>query len=137
MSKVFGARLKALRKQKKLSQSDLGRKVGVGYNQIGLYERGVTMPSAAVLPALARAFETTVDDLLSEPVVTETGTISLPAQAAPLAQKPTASEALDKKLTELIEASRELSEADRRTVISLLEAFVLRARITVLTEGQL
>ena len=56
MATVFGVRLRALRKQKRLSQDRLGKAVGVHYNQIGQYERGAALPSAPVLTALARVF---------------------------------------------------------------------------------
>ncbi len=129
MATVFGVRLRALRKQKRISQSKLGKAVGVHYNQIGLYERGAALPSAPVLKALARVFETTVDALLKESLTPATPKEPVPDIPPP---PPSPSEMLDTRLEELIEVSRTLSETDRRTVVALLDAFVLKTRIAAL-----
>jgi transcriptional regulator with XRE-family HTH domain len=48
-------RLRELPKQKGLSQSELGERVGVHYTHIGRYERGVSQPPADPLKRLADA----------------------------------------------------------------------------------
>ena len=49
----FGERLKQLRVQKGLSQTELGNLVKIHYTQIGRYERGLSKPSAEALSLLA------------------------------------------------------------------------------------
>ena len=51
----FAARLRALRKQKNMSQSTLGTIVGVHYTHIGRYEKGQSRPSGDTLLKLADA----------------------------------------------------------------------------------
>ena len=136
MTMAFGIRVKTLRKQKGLSQLQLGRMVGVHYNQIGLYERGGAMPSINVLSRLAHALGTTTDALLREPEP------PAPEPSRHLSVAPTNDDEtaptnrdenpLDARLTELVNAARELNETDRRTVVALLEAFVLKSRVAAM-----
>jgi transcriptional regulator with XRE-family HTH domain len=157
MNYLFGARLKALRKQKKLSQSKLGKAVGVHYNQIGRYELGRTIPSGPVLAALSKVLEISIDSLLSEtepipssvaPVRTVDAAVSEKNskeptrsghQAASSSLQPIPSDesaALRQRFDELAETCRGLSPEDLRTVIAVLEAFVLRARVSDLHIGR-
>ncbi len=59
----FADRLKQLRKQQGLSQSQLGSLVGVHYNHIGRYERGASQPSADVLSKIADVLDVSSDYL--------------------------------------------------------------------------
>jgi transcriptional regulator with XRE-family HTH domain len=61
----FQDRIKELRKQNNLSQSELGKLSGVHVTNISRYERGENMPTADVLARLAVALKTTGDYLLS------------------------------------------------------------------------
>ncbi len=45
----FASRLKQLRTQQGLSQTELAKEVGVHYNHIGRYERGQSKPTAETL----------------------------------------------------------------------------------------
>jgi transcriptional regulator with XRE-family HTH domain len=45
----FPERLLSLRKQKNLSQTELGKIVGVHYSHIGRYKRGISRPAADTL----------------------------------------------------------------------------------------
>lgn len=60
----FSDRLKQIRVQKGLSQSELGKIVGVHYTQIGRYEKRGAQPSTDVLSKLADALEVSADFLL-------------------------------------------------------------------------
>ena len=62
---TVGDRIKQLRKQKDLTQSDLAKEVDLTYIQIGRYETGKSNPSADVLQRLAKALETTTDFLMN------------------------------------------------------------------------
>ena len=51
---VDGKKIERLREEKGLSQQDLGKKIGgVAINSISSYERGIKIPSATILAAIA------------------------------------------------------------------------------------
>ena len=60
----FGNRLKTLRLQKKMTQSELAVKLGLTKSVISAYETGLRMPSYDVLLAIARIFKVSTDYLL-------------------------------------------------------------------------
>ena len=60
----FAERLRELRKQKGLSQAELGERVGIHYTHVGRYERGVSRPAADTLKRLADALGVSGDYLL-------------------------------------------------------------------------
>lgn len=60
----FGERLKELRLQKKMSQTELADLVGLRYAHISRYENGGSMPSAEMLMKLSKALAVSVDYLL-------------------------------------------------------------------------
>lgn len=62
--KVFGDRIKALRIQHGLKQSELAEKVGLGRTSITLIENGERAASIEVAYALADCFDVTTDYLL-------------------------------------------------------------------------
>ena len=60
----FASRLKQLRTQRGLSQTELAKKVGVHYNHIGRYERGQSKPAAETLTRLAESLGVSGDFLM-------------------------------------------------------------------------
>jgi transcriptional regulator with XRE-family HTH domain len=62
--KGLGAKIRRLREQAGLSQSELGEKLGVSYQQIQKYERGVNRFSVETLVKLARALDVPAAGLL-------------------------------------------------------------------------
>jgi len=62
----FDKRLTELRKQGKLSQDALAKKVGVHPNVIGRYERGEAKPTIEVATKMADVFEVSVDYLVGK-----------------------------------------------------------------------
>lgn len=58
---LFGSRLKELRKQKKMSQTELGRLLGITATQIGDMEKGDSATSMARLYELCEYFEVSAD----------------------------------------------------------------------------
>lgn len=62
----FSARLKELRKGKRISQTALGEVAGITLKQIQRYERGENEPTASVLIALAEYFDVTIDYLVGK-----------------------------------------------------------------------
>ena len=60
----IGARLRVRRKQLGLSQTELGERLGVSFQQLQKYERGTNRISASSLIVLADALECRPTDLL-------------------------------------------------------------------------
>lgn len=54
----------ALRKNKGITQSELGERVGVSFQAVSKWERGETLPDISVLPDLAKVLETSIDNIL-------------------------------------------------------------------------
>ena len=63
MNKV-GNQILILRKQKGLTQSELGDRLCVSYQSVSKWERGETLPDTAILPNLAQVLGTTIDFIL-------------------------------------------------------------------------
>jgi transcriptional regulator with XRE-family HTH domain len=61
---TFGQRLKRIRKEKKLTQTELGNKVGIDFHAISNYEVGITLPSLPTLEWLCKALDVTASELL-------------------------------------------------------------------------
>lgn len=64
-SKLVGAQIARLRKEKGLTQNDLGDRLGVSFQAVSKWERGETLPDTAILLDLANALETSVDFILT------------------------------------------------------------------------
>lgn len=60
----FADRLRELRIKRKLTQEELGEMVGIHFNHLGRYERGLSLPAADTLSKLAEALGVTGDYLL-------------------------------------------------------------------------
>ena len=61
--KVFGKRIKQLRKQHRLTQSELGEMVGLTQQSITAWETGRTYPNLETAAALADIFDISLDYL--------------------------------------------------------------------------
>ncbi|ACD53649.1 helix-turn-helix domain-containing protein [Clostridium botulinum] len=59
-------RIKDLRKSKKLTQTDLGRILGVGKTTISMYENGNSTPNDEIKFKIAAFFDVTLDYLLGK-----------------------------------------------------------------------
>ncbi len=60
-----GRQIAELRKNKGLTQSDLGERLGVSFQAVSKWERGETLPDTAILVPLAEVLEITVDFILT------------------------------------------------------------------------
>ncbi len=60
-----GRLIAELRKNKGLTQSDLGERLGVSFQAVSKWERGETLPDTAILVPLSEVLETTVDFILT------------------------------------------------------------------------
>ncbi|MBQ0735246.1 helix-turn-helix domain-containing protein [Aquimarina celericrescens] len=66
---TLGEQITKLRKQKKLSQNDLGKKVGTSGDIIGRYERDEVKPSIEVASKIADVLEVSLDFLIGKVAV--------------------------------------------------------------------
>lgn len=64
-SKKIGAQIAHLRKEKCLTQNDLGDRLGVSFQAVSKWERGETLPDTAILLDLASVLGTSVDFILT------------------------------------------------------------------------
>lgn len=62
---AVGNQISVLRKQKGLTQNELGQRLGVSFQAVSKWERGETLPDTAILLDLAEVLETTVDHILA------------------------------------------------------------------------
>lgn len=63
-NRKVGATIAQLRNGKKMTQAELGERIGVSFQAVSKWERGETLPDISLLPGLADALETTIDYLL-------------------------------------------------------------------------
>src|SRR5690554_6339379 len=63
---TFGERITYARKQKKLTQNDLGKSVGTSGDIIGKYERDEIKPSIDTAAKIAEALNVTIDYLVKD-----------------------------------------------------------------------
>lgn len=62
LSKYVGNKIKVFRTRKKLTQKELGEKIGVKHNTISAYESGRISPEQDMLFALSDALDVGIDD---------------------------------------------------------------------------
>lgn len=62
---MIGEKIKQLRQDKKITQEDLGKAIGVTTSMVGMYETNARKPSLEVLDKIANYFDISTDFLLS------------------------------------------------------------------------
>ena len=60
-------KIKAYRKENRLSQKEFGRLIGVSAQAVCKWEQNICYPDIIFLPGLARLLECTTDDFFEEP----------------------------------------------------------------------
>lgn len=60
---MYGEKIRQFRKEKGLSQQELGEMLGVSAVSVSKWERGQTQPDINTLRAMADLFNTTIDEL--------------------------------------------------------------------------
>lgn len=111
----FAERLKALRKQKNLSQTELGQLAGLHYTHIGRFERGASRPGGDTLKRLADALGVTSDYLLE-------GATDDAAKA----------KFEDRELLQQFQEVERLPDEDKTVVKKLLDAFLTKKHLQML-----
>ena len=115
----FADRLKELRKRKNVSQGELAELIEVHFTQVSRYERGETKPNAQAMTKLAKALDTTVDFLMNgtaDDVVKDAG--------------------LEKELISRFLEVQDLETEDKRTVLSLMDAYIAKTKIQTLLQAR-
>lgn len=79
---MFSENLKALRKQKGMSQETLAQQLHVVRQTISKWEKGLSVPDADMLIRIAELFEVSVSDLLGEQIQREPEMSQVAAQLA-------------------------------------------------------
>lgn len=110
LAKGFGRRLRKLRDERSLSQSELARAIGSETAHISRYERGVVMPNAESLLELATFLRVDVGFLL-------TGQESGQGQGDDLPIH-------DLSLLERFRDLEKLSRKDREVIITIIDALL-------------
>ena len=113
----FPDRLRECRKKMKLSQTELGKLIGLHYINIGRYERGLAKPPTEKLKKLAEVLGVTADYLLE-------GKIDEVARA----------KLEDKDLLQLFKDIESFQEEDKKIIKRLIEAFVSMKKIQQLAK---
>ena len=111
----FAQRLRELRKQKDLSQTELGQLAGLHYTHIGRFERGSSRPGGDTLLRLADALGVSSDYLL---------------EGAPSAVAKARFE--DRELLKQFQEVEQLSEEDKNVIKKLLDAFLTKKQLQAL-----
>ena len=114
---TLAKRIQLLRKQKGWSQSELARRVKISYPQMSRYEVKDVQPPADVLKKLSDALGTSVDYLLF-------GDKSSKVKAA----------LSDNELLEQFKAVELLDDQDKRTVKTLIDAFLAKRQLQKLAK---
>ncbi len=112
MENSFATRLKQLRQQKGLSQSDLGDLVKVHYTHIGKYERGESSPSLDTLILLAECLNVTIDYL-----------------ARGNEENAAVASIADRDLLQMFQATEKLAPEEKETIKKFLDAFLMKQKL--------
>ena len=105
---TLGEKIKKIRKEKGWTQNDLGKLVNMHERQISKYEMNQIKPSSEVIIKIARALKTSSDYLLFDEE-----TESKPSTYIK-----------DIKLIELFEKIENMTNKEKETIISVIEAYV-------------
>ncbi|MEG0086344.1 MAG: helix-turn-helix transcriptional regulator, partial [Niameybacter sp.] len=63
MNITLGEKIKALRKQKNISQETLANYLGLSFQAVSKWENALAMPDVTLIPAIASFFGVSIDDL--------------------------------------------------------------------------
>lgn len=111
----FPERLRALRKQKSLSQTELGQVAGLHYTHVGRFERGTSRPGGDTLKRLADALGVTSDYLLEG-----------------AAEEAAKARLEDRELLKQFQEVDRLPAEDKHVVKTLLDAFLTKRQVQTL-----
>ena len=107
---TLGAHINSLRKAKKLSQGELGKKVGTSGDIIGRYERGEVTPSIDVAVKIADALEVSLDFLIGK-----------------------VDQEVDQHLLKRIIEVQQMKEDDKEHILYTLDALIKNVKLNSIT----
>lgn len=86
VTKFVGKKVKEYRKTRKMTQKELGLKIGVKHNTVSSYENGTNEPDLQSIFAIAKVLDVDINDLFPSPIldVPEVATPNLPVNAEPV-----------------------------------------------------
>ena len=102
----FGSIVVELRKEKKISQTDLADRLGIHKNVLGRYERSEVLPSIEIARKIADILDVSLDYL--------TGKVDVE---------------MDKDTQKRILEVSKFEEADRDHIFSVIDAFIAKRKI--------
>ena len=111
---ALGATVRQRRKTKGVSQSALGETIGVTFQQIQKYERGVNRISFSMLVRIAKVLECRVSELVGELDEAGDEQVEAGASAAQLLSSPQARELVERFNGVRSTAARSLNEAETK-----------------------
>lgn len=114
----LGARIKQLRNEKNLSQEKFGKQTGIHPNHVGKYEANKTIPSADKLRKIAEVLNVSTDYLLFDNTP-RSGRV----------------EVNDPELLEKFTVIDKMTEQDRETIKSVLDAMILKNQVLGLVDS--
>lgn len=114
----LGAKIKKLRKEKKLTQGELAEKVGISGNHLSRLEREVFQPSVEVVKRLALVLDIHVDGLLSGEDDTS------PAVSIK-----------NRELTERVRMIDQLEPEDRQAIMRVIDSMLTKHKMQKLLSG--
>jgi transcriptional regulator with XRE-family HTH domain len=115
---AFNERVTLVREKKGLTRVELGNLIGVSNNMIGKYERGETTPPLEIATKIAEVLDCSLDYLVGlAEENTEKSQDSIPGRLKPA-------------LTKL----EQLSPADRTLILSVMDAFIAKAKLQSIKE---
>ena len=107
---TFGEKLKKIRKEKGLTQTDLGKIVKMHPRYIGRYELDQVKPTSDAIVKIARALKVSSDYLLFNEETEVKPSLYIK----------------NIKLLELFEKLEKMKAKDKETIISLIEAYIAK-----------
>ncbi len=101
----LSSRLLTLRKEKKISQGDLAKKIGIHQNILGRYERDETTPNIEIVSKIADVLEVSLDYLVGK-----------------------TNAEIDQKLLNTVLAIQKLPEEDRNCIMYAIDGLIQHAK---------
>lgn len=87
IAKYAGQKIKYFREQKRWTQTDLAKKVGIGKTAVANYESGLRSPKQDILFDLAKVFDISINEFFPETVVKENNITSIYSKLEPPRQQ--------------------------------------------------
>lgn len=87
IARYAGQKIKYFREQKRWTQTDLAKKVGIGKTAVANYESGLRSPKQDILFDLAKVFDISINEFFPETVVKENNITSIYSKLEPPRQQ--------------------------------------------------